>query len=185
MAFGFSVPLLGSSSLSVPTYACRKGAGFCQAGKRQSRGPGGRSYHRLCMAGRAGGGDRGWGWNGQRRGAHREAGRRAGRGCVCAWLDLEKLPGRKQSWSGGSWPTAGLGRGCPRRVGFWGAQRWVQRRAFRPREALGAGEERGRAQSGAEQSEEGILLLSLFLPPIAMRRVHDELVRLWIVERRR
>ena len=146
MAFGFSVPLLGSSSLSVPTYACRKGAGFCQAGKQQSRGPGGRSYHRLCMAGRAGGGDRGWGWNGQRRGAHREAGRRAGRGCVCAWLDLEKLPGRKQSWSGGSWPTAGLGRGCPRRVGFWGAQRWVQRRAFRPREALGAGEERGRAK---------------------------------------
>jgi hypothetical protein len=38
MAFGFSVlPLLGSS-LSVPTYACRKGAGFCQAGKRQRRG---------------------------------------------------------------------------------------------------------------------------------------------------
>jgi len=49
MAFGFSVPLLGSSSLSVPTYACRKGAGFCQAGKRQSRG-------------RAGGATTGYAW---------------------------------------------------------------------------------------------------------------------------
>jgi len=39
IAFGFSVLLLGSPSLSVPTYACRKGAGFCQrqSGKRGRR----------------------------------------------------------------------------------------------------------------------------------------------------
>ena len=193
MAFGFSVLLLGSSSLSVPTYACRKGAGFCQAGKRQRRGPGGAELHApascdlrasACMAVRRGGGDRGWGWNGQRRGA--SGGGPPGRAGVCVCVArFGEASGKEAELERRFVANGRAGPRMPSPGRLLGAQRWVQRRAFRPREALGAGEERGRAQSGAEQSEEGILLLSLFLPPIAMRRVHDELVRLWIVERRR
>ena len=155
------------------------------SGRKAAKPGAGRAELPPAMHGRPCGGRRsgmGMEWAAAGRIGRRAAGPGVGVCRVRGWIGEAS---RKQSWSGGSWPTAGLGRGCPRRVGFWGAQRWVQRRAFRPREALGAGEERGRAQSGAEQSEEGILLLSLFLPPIAMRRVHDELVRLWIVERRR
>jgi hypothetical protein len=110
------------------------------------------------------------GWDGQRGGAHREAGRRGG---VRGWIGEAS---RKQSWSGGSWPWTGLGRrgdGCPRRVGFWGgASKMGTKEGFSRRgegrggRVLGAGEERERKAAREQSEREGFGRLLSPLSPL-------------------
>jgi hypothetical protein len=178
MAFGFSVLLLGSSSLSVPTtYACRKGAGFCQAAGRKAAKRGrteARGYHRsascvrmgMTVPVREGVGDR-----------LGSGGGASGGGPPWCVAGLEKLPGSRRpvvvvAMDGLGWLCAWMDALDWTTGRLLEAERWVQRRAFR-RERCSERGGRNEAQSGAEQSGQGDCTLA------ALVHVHDEFS--WLV----
>jgi len=157
------------------------------SGRKAAKPGAGRAELPPAMHGRPCGGRRsgmGMEWAAAGRIGRRAAGPGVGVCRVRGWIGEAS---RKQSWSGGSVAMAGPGRRgrMPSPGRLLGAQRWVQRRAFRPREALGAGEERGRAKRRGTKRGRDSPPSRALSPPLALRRVHDELVCLWIMERRR
>jgi hypothetical protein len=158
MAFGFSVLLLGSSSLSVPTtYACRKGAGFCQAAGRKAAKRGrteARGYHRsascvrmgMTVPVREGVGDR-----------LGSGGGASGGGPPWCVAGLEKLRGSRRpvvvvamdGWAG---CAHGWMPSTRRRVGFWRLKDGYKGELFAGRGARSGGDEMKRK---AERNKAG------------------------------
>ncbi|OEL20342.1 hypothetical protein BAE44_0018637, partial [Dichanthelium oligosanthes] len=127
-----------SSSSSAPLFQCRRTpAERARDFVRPESGKGGGSAELSSSScGRAGRSRSVMGMEWAAAGAHREAGRRGG-----AWLDWRSFQEAEEErpWTG--WAVDGR---MPSTGRLLGAQRWVQRRAFRPGEVLGAGEERER-----------------------------------------